>query len=196
MANVFEKLQTARVELQKKALKKSGKNNYAGFEYYDLSDFLPAVNEIFYDLKLFSNFSINGECATLSIIDIEKTEDVITFTSPVEELELKGCNKIQALGGVHTYLKRYLYINALEIVENDTFDRVSGREAKRNSAPAKNEKEADKISENDEKIFALIENVNEIKALSEFYNKYKESVKNRKSFYSAVQKRREKLLNK
>ena len=38
---------------------------------------------------------------------------------------------MQCLGGVHTYLKRYLYINALELVENDLFDKISGEEAKK-----------------------------------------------------------------
>lgn len=139
--NVFEKLQKCRVELQKTQLKKSGKNNYSGFDYFVLNDFLPTVNELFEKYRLFSNFSITQDgLAILDIIDTEwisqenrKDESIeffkqnsyffkATFTSPIEELELKGCNKIQALGGVHTYMKRYLYFNALEIVENDMFD--------------------------------------------------------------------------
>ena len=56
--NVFEKLQLCRVELQKSNLKKSGKNKFAGFEYFELGDFLPKVNELFNDHKLFSNFNI------------------------------------------------------------------------------------------------------------------------------------------
>ena len=57
MSNVFEKLQQARVQLQNSKLKKSGKNAYAGFSYFELADFIPTVNNIFNDLKLFSNFS-------------------------------------------------------------------------------------------------------------------------------------------
>ena len=41
--NIYEKLQTARVELQKTALKKSGVNKFAGFKYFELGDFIPAV---------------------------------------------------------------------------------------------------------------------------------------------------------
>ena len=124
---IYEKLQKCRVELQNLKLKKSGKNNYAGFEYFELKDFLLTVNELFAKNKMFSNFSMNNEIAKLKIIDWEdKTTE--EFTSPIAELELKGCNKIQALGGTHTYLKRYLYINALEIVESDLFDAVAGKE--------------------------------------------------------------------
>lgn len=124
---ICEKLQKCRVELQNLKLKKSGKNNYAGFEYFELKDFLPTVNELFAKNKMFSNFSMTSEIAELEIIDCEDKTSV-KFTSPIAELELKGCNKIQALGGTHTYLKRYLYINALEIVEADLFDAVTGKE--------------------------------------------------------------------
>jgi hypothetical protein len=122
---IFEKLQKARIELQNKKLKKTGKNGYSGFTYYELADFLPQVNQIFYDLKLCSNFSIENEQASLTVTDWEdNTKEV--FTSPIEELELKGCTKIQALGGVHTYMKRYLYLNALEIIESDMLDAKAG----------------------------------------------------------------------
>lgn len=127
MSNVFEKLQTARVELQQRKLKKSGKNKYSGFEYFELSDFLPAINEIFLGQKLCSNFSIEEGVARLEIINAEKIDENTTFIMPTAELELKGCTAIQALGGVNTYCKRYLYLNALEIVENDLLDPQAGK---------------------------------------------------------------------
>jgi hypothetical protein len=122
---VYAKLQQARVKLQEKNIKKTGRNEYAKFEYFELENFIPYVNTLFNELKLFSNFSMTDELATLTIIDFEDNSQVV-FTSPLRELELKGCTAIQALGGVHTYLKRYLYLNALEIVEHDTLDAVSG----------------------------------------------------------------------
>ena len=124
--NVYEKLQSCRCELQQKKLKKSGKNTFSGFEYFELKDFLPTLNELFRSSGLSTNFSIADNNASLQIINIEKPDEVVTFTSPIAELDLKGCNKIQALGGVHTYMKRYLYLNALEIVEADLFDNVTG----------------------------------------------------------------------
>lgn len=131
---IYEKLQKARVELQNKKLKKSGKNGYSGFTYYELADFLPQINQIFFDLKLCSNFSIDEGKATLTVIDWEdKTQEV--FVSPTEDLELKGCSKIQALGGVHTYMKRYLYLNALEIVESDMLDANAGAIEEVNKEP-------------------------------------------------------------
>jgi hypothetical protein len=147
---IFEKLQKARIELQNKKLKKTGKNGYSGFTYYELADFLPQVNQIFYDLKLCSNFSIENEQASLTVTDWEdNTKEV--FTSPIEDLELKGCTKIQALGGVHTYMKRYLYLNALEIVESDMLDAKAG-----SIEEVKTQKEQIKEVKNDNDILAGI----------------------------------------
>lgn len=124
--NVYQKLQKARVILQKKNNKKSGKNKFANFSYYELADFIPSVNEIFDELGLFSMFNILGDHAVLVIINVDDVVDTITFESPIAEAEIKGTTPIQCLGGVHTYMKRYLYLNALEIVESDMFDSKVG----------------------------------------------------------------------
>ena len=125
--NVYEKLQQARVKLQNTNLKKSGKNAFSGFTYFELADFIPTVNVLFEELKLCSNFSIIDNVAKLDIINAEKIDEVTTFTMPTTELTLKGCTAIQALGGVNTYCRRYLYLNALEIVEADMLDPKAGK---------------------------------------------------------------------
>ncbi len=43
------------------------------------------------------------------------------------------------MGATHTYLKRYLYLNALEIVENDFVDASIGKDEKETSKQAKPE---------------------------------------------------------
>jgi hypothetical protein len=39
---------------------------------------------------------------------------------------LKGCHDVQNLGAVQTYLRRYLWTNAFEIVEHDALDATTG----------------------------------------------------------------------
>lgn len=126
--NVYQKLQQCRVELQQTSLKKSGNNKFAGFKYYELADFLPVINELFNNNGLFSQFNIIENVASLEIINAENPEEIIIFSSPTAEANIKGTQPIQNLGGIHTYMKRYLYINALEIVENDLFDAKSGND--------------------------------------------------------------------
>lgn len=120
--NLYQKLQKARIALQNTALKKSGMNKFAGFKYFELGDLLPHINNIFDDLGLFSAFNIKDELATLTIVDTDKPEHAVQFTSPIADASVKGTTPVQSLGAVHTYLKRYLYLNALEIIENDMLD--------------------------------------------------------------------------
>ena len=128
--NIYQKLQKARVTLQEMNLKKSGKNKYAGFTYYELGDFLPAINEICNKIGLCPIINFDNQYATMKIYDCDNADIYIEFTSPMKEIEQKGCNPIQSLGGVETYSRRYLYLTAFEIVENDFYDGISGSETK------------------------------------------------------------------
>lgn len=128
--NIFEKLQTIRCLLQKESFKKSGNNKFAGYDYFELGDFLPRINEAMLEHKITSNISFGIDLAVLTLIDIEKPEDKILFTSPMSEAQLRGCHPVQNLGAVQTYLRRYLYMAAFEIVEHDALDGTVGKESK------------------------------------------------------------------
>lgn len=131
---VYQKLQTARIKLQSTQLKKSGHNKFAGYQYFELGDFLPTINQIFHELGLCSTVSFTADNAVLSIIDTD-TGGRITFTSPMAEAQLKGCHPVQNLGATQTYLRRYLYVNALEIVEHDALDATTSSDAPKSSKP-------------------------------------------------------------
>lgn len=107
---------------QEANVKKSGQNKYAGYTYFELNDILPICNKICNEIKAVCVLNFTETVATLQFIDCEKTDDVITFTSPMSEATLKGCHKVQNLGAVETYIKRYLYQNCFEIAENDALD--------------------------------------------------------------------------
>lgn len=125
--SVYKKLQEARVKLLNSKLSKSGKNKFAGFEYFELADFLPTVQKIFSDTGLGSSITFSSDVAVLTIVDVENASDRIEFHSPVVVPTMKGCNEIQALGAMMTYIRRYLYVNALEIVEHDAIDATTGQ---------------------------------------------------------------------
>lgn len=124
--NVYKKLQTARLLLQEKKLTKSGKNKFAGYEYFELQDFLPAVQTIFSDTGLCAVFRVGSSDATLTVYNTDNPEEYILFTAPMAAAELKGCHPVQNLGASISYLRRYLYVNALEIVEHDALDATTG----------------------------------------------------------------------
>ena len=118
---VYENLNKVRLALQKTKLTKSGHNKFAGYQYFELGDFLPTINELFASHGLFGYISFGKELATLTIVSTED-QSKIEITSPMAEANLKGCHPIQNLGAVETYIRRYLWVTALEIVEHDALD--------------------------------------------------------------------------
>ena len=123
--SVYKKLQQARMLLQNTKLTKSGKNKFAGYEYFELGDFLPAIQKICNDVGLCGVVSFNEQMAYLQINDVEDGTSIM-FTSPMSSASLKGCHDVQNLGAVQTYLRRYLWTNAFEIVEHDALDATTG----------------------------------------------------------------------
>lgn len=136
--NIYEKLQACRVELQSKNLKKSGNNKYAGYTYYELSDFMPEINKLQQQYKLFSSVSFDSTFAMLTVVDSEKPESTIAFTCPMSSASLKGCHEVQNLGAVITYTRRYLYTLAFEINESDVLDGTTGQDKDNPKTPPKN----------------------------------------------------------
>ena len=125
--NVYQKLNQARELFHQQKLKKSGLNKFAGYQYFELGDFIIPALQIFERVGLTSFISFGKEIAEMKIINVDKPEEVITITSPMSEAALKGCHPVQNLGAVQTYLRRYLWVAALEIVEHDALDATTGR---------------------------------------------------------------------
>lgn len=125
---VCKKLVEVRNELQTMSLSKSGHNKFAGYKYFELGDFLPAIQNLFKKHGLCDVISFTQELATMVVYDVEDGSSV-TFTSPMGSAQLKGCHEVQNIGAVETYQRRYLYVTALAIVEHDALDAVTGSQA-------------------------------------------------------------------
>lgn len=150
--SIYQKLQKMRVELQKAGVVKSGRNDYGKYDYFELSDFLPQINEIQAENNTVSLFSINETRAVLDILNCEDLDQRISFSIPLAELSLKGANAIQNVGGLTTYCRRYLYMIAFEIAENDEFDGDKKDEAEPEPKP---EQEPEVLYVNDNHIKTL-----------------------------------------
>lgn len=122
---VMKKLQQARLKWLEEPRKKSKYNNFQKYNYFVLKDILPPVNKIFNELKLYSHYNLYKDHAALVISDIE-TGDTLKFKIPVQYIENPT---MQQIGAINTYSKRYLYMNALEIEEEeDGIDSVDQEE--------------------------------------------------------------------
>ena len=132
--NVYQKLQLARVKLQNVELKKSGHNKFAGYRYFELTDFLPTVNSIFNEVGLSHTLEFTDTLATMNVIDFEKG-GIAKFTCPMAEANLKGCHPVQNLGASLTYISRYLMVMALAICEHDSLDATTGSDEPKSAKP-------------------------------------------------------------
>ena len=139
--NLNESIISIRVKLQNAKLKKSGKNKFAGFDYFELADFLPKLNELMLEEKVNDRFYINNDLATL---ELQKGEEINTYTMPFvlfetpvnkkynkdldEYVEVKSMQDIQYLGALNTYYKRYLYLNAFGITDGEVIDSMNNND--------------------------------------------------------------------
>ncbi len=128
--NVYQKLAQARQRLKESGLKPSGKNKGVGYSYFDLQDILPQTTKIEKELGLLSTVTFTPESGTLTVYNADKPEEKIEFHSPLRDAELRGCHPVQNLGAVETYVRRYLYLLAYEIVETETLDLTQGEKSK------------------------------------------------------------------
>ncbi len=128
-----------RCELQKKNLKKSGHNKFAGFDYFELADFLPTLNELMMAEGVNDIFGIeDGEAVLVLVKDNEQNTYKIPFTQFATPLNKNGqpsMQDIQYLGALNTYYKRYLYLNAFGITDGEIIDAMDQVGAKQKSKP-------------------------------------------------------------
>jgi hypothetical protein len=137
--SVYTKLNEARAKFHALKLEKTGHNKFAGYNYFELGDFLIPALRVFNEVGLCAIVSFDKEMATMRIVNTEATTDavwdVITITSPLSEANLKGCHPVQNVGACETYARRYLWVAALEIVEHDALDATTGKAEKEKGVP-------------------------------------------------------------
>lgn len=143
---IYAKLVDARSEFHKLPLKKSGFNAFHKFTYFELSDFLIPGLECLAAEGLLPVISFTDELATMTIYDTGSGES-IAITSPMRNVEMKGSNAMQSLGAAETYNSRYLWVAALQIVENDQIDGLKQEEPEKKSGPKPATDEQRKIIE-------------------------------------------------
>ena len=132
--NIYQKLNAARDKFHSQEIRKSGLNKFAGYKYFELGDFIIPALKIFSEIGITSVIRFENEHGTMELINTSEPSERILFSSPMSEASLKGCHPVQNLGAVETYIRRYLWVCALEIVEHDALDSADPKDV-----PVKNE---------------------------------------------------------
>lgn len=153
--NLNDSIISIRVKLQNSKLKKSGKNKFAGFDYFELADFLPKLNELMLEEQVNDRFYIKDDLATLELQKGEETNvytmPFVLFSTPLtykkdksgnflknkdgEYIQMPSMQDIQYLGALNTYYKRYLYLNAFGITDGEVIDSMNNNELSKNNEP-------------------------------------------------------------
>lgn len=127
LKNVYQRLNEARRRFHETELRKTGRNTFANYSYFELGDFLVPALAIFEEVGLCAIVTFTADTATMTITNVDNASETITFSSPMGSAQLKGCHEVQNIGAVETYQRRYLWVAALEIVEHDGLDATTGK---------------------------------------------------------------------
>lgn len=127
-----ESIINIRVKLQNAKLKKTGKNKFAGFDYFELADFLPKLNELMLEENINDRFIIEKDEAKLTLIKGNESQEYVIpfvmFDTPSNKDGKPSMQDIQYLGALNTYYKRYLYLNAFGITDGEVIDAMDNKE--------------------------------------------------------------------
>ena len=169
--NLNESIIKIRVKLQNSKIKKSGKNKFAGFEYYELGDFLPKLNELMLEENINDLFTIENDEVKLILMKGEEKQEYKMpfriFETPLTKDGKQSMQDIQYLGALNTYYKRYLYLNAFGITDGEVIDSMNSEEIKK---PIKQETKEILITEKQIELIKELDQERVKKAL-EYYEK-------------------------
>ena len=140
--NIYQKLLKARAMFLEADVKKTGKNMHLSFKYFELEDIVPTATRIFGEVGIVPLVNFTADTATMTIVNTDNPEETVTFVSPFNQIApivsntgKQATNEMMALGSSITYMRRYLYMIALDICESDGIDANAGVPAPAAPAP-------------------------------------------------------------
>lgn len=125
--SIYQKLANARLDFLKADVKKSGINTSSEYDYFELKDIVPIATDILTKNGLLFVVTFPDGVPTGTLYDFT-SDNTIVFQSAKTEgelLSIKGnpiMMSIQGEGAKQTYHRRYLYMQLLDIVEQDEVD--------------------------------------------------------------------------
>ena len=141
--NVYQKLLRARTMFLEADVQKTGKNMHLSFKYFELDDIVPPATRIFNEVGLIALPNFTSDTATFTVVNVDNLEESIVFTAPFNQIApivsnagKQATNEMQALGSSITYMRRYLYMMALDICESDSIDANIGKGEAAPTTPA------------------------------------------------------------
>lgn len=194
-ANVYQKLIEAREKFLTSEINQSGKNMQLSFKYFELTDIVPTITHIFKDLGLLAVVRFTDTVATLTIVNTDNPEETIDFPAPFNQIQpivsnagKQVTNDMQALGSSITYMRRYLYLIAMDICVNDEIEPSIDRNTNNQSATASAPATPEQRQEVKQELTAPTDNASalQIKGLKNVLKKLKEADPSKEEFIAKI----------
>lgn len=134
-------------------LKKTGRNSFHHYSYYELEDITVPIHSVLRQQGLISNFKVSedGSGLNLNIYDTETGYKDVTYC-PFSEKEKAGMKGVQEL---QTYAKRTLFLLVFELQEPNVIEIENGSQKKEKNKKKK-QNNTDKSEAIDKKINNII----------------------------------------
>lgn len=120
---LYEKLAEARKQVRETKHKKEGKNEYSKYDYFTPEQVELIVAEVCEKTKMLPLCNLrrnqHGLYQELTLVDLEDTEQTLTFQLATVQGEMKATNATQQMGGTDTYSERYIKMKVFQIKDNN-----------------------------------------------------------------------------
>ncbi len=126
--NTYQRLLDAKKQIGSTTIKKKGRNAFSKYDYFTPSQITNLVLTACIDNGLIGTASIDTETlengvtkyrGIYTLVNVDNPEQYpLNFHLPTELPELKATNSAQKLGGMMTYVNRYLQMLAFDISED------------------------------------------------------------------------------
>lgn len=122
--NTLQKIQKAKMQLGNMEIKMTGKNTFNKYNYFELKDITKPIMQVLHDNELCSRFLFHEDKA---ILRIYSETGYCQWQTPLRRVEQTGSSKdigvyMKSEQAIQTYARRTLWLQAMEIEENNTIE--------------------------------------------------------------------------
>lgn len=126
--NIYEKISKVRMAILQRSLTKDKKA--FSYNYIDLPQIEPIITEECSNVGLLTIVDFPQGMAVMKVYDLDAKNtgemSTLTISAPCDYtlVDIKGSQPIQKVGGMMTYMRRYLYMTLFAISEHDAVEGI------------------------------------------------------------------------
>lgn len=136
--NLYQKVAKIKGEMSSMKFSKTGRNSYTKFNYFQLDDFEPTLEKLCSQYGVVTYFMFALDAARMVVVDADDPNQKIEVDSPVDVSFGKTSSKMQDIGAMQTYARRYLFMSFFGITESDFLDEVAGNDTPKSEDDVEN----------------------------------------------------------